>query len=163
MKKSVTVAMSISLLVIASAAAYGVFTIDSVMTAKPNQQVQVTNYSAEIDTLKPQINSLSNNITSLGAVKSDITDIKGKLTDLETKLSQAQQDALASQKPAITLDRSSYFQGDTIHITAIGVDPQTPVNIQLVDSSGFVAMHRDTSADYNGKISFDFISCICSK
>jgi hypothetical protein len=71
-------------------------------------------------------------------------------------LSQAQQDALASQKPAITLDRSSYFQGDTIHITAIGVDPQTTVNIQLVDSSGFVAMHRDTTADYIGKISFDF-------
>ncbi|HXU95274.1 MAG TPA: hypothetical protein VFP45_02445 [Candidatus Nitrosotalea sp.] len=150
-----TAAISISLLVIASAAAYGAFTFDSVMTAKTNQQVQVTNYSAEIDTLKPQINSLSNNMTSLGTVKSDITDIKGKLTDLETKLSQAQQDALASQKPAMTLDRSSYFQGDTIHITAIGVDQQQIVQIQLVDVSGNVIAQKVTSSDYNGIVMYD--------
>src|SRR5579885_3841546 len=133
MKKSSAAILSISLLAIASVVAYGVFTINSAITpAKPAQEVQVTNYSAEIDTLKPQISSLSNNITSLGTVKSDISDIKGKLSDLETKINQAQQDATTPQKPVMVLDRSSYYQGDTIHISAAGLDAQTTVTMQII-------------------------------
>ncbi len=156
MKKSVTAAITVSLIAIASVAAYGAYNINSGILVKPNQEVQVSNYSAEIDTLKPQISSLSNNITSLGTVKSDISDIKGKLSDLETKINQAQQEALSPQKPVMILDRSSYFQGDTIHITAAGLDSQTTVTMQILDNTGFVVMHRDTSSDSSGKMSFDF-------
>ncbi|HEX5457455.1 MAG TPA: hypothetical protein VFX64_03615 [Candidatus Nitrosotalea sp.] len=156
MKKSTAAVMSIALLAISSVAVYGIFYINSETSVRPTQQVQVSNYSAEIDNLKPQISSLSNNITSLGTVKGDISDIKGKLSDLETKITQAQQEATASQKPVMILDGSSYFQGDVIHITAAGLDPQTTVTMQIVDSSGFVVMHRDTTSDSSGKISFDF-------
>ena len=149
MKKSSIAVLSISLLAIASVAAYGVFTIDSsFMPAKPTQQVQVTNYSAEIDTLKPQISSLSNNITSLGTVKTDISDIKGKLSDLETKINQAQQDTVTPQKPVLVLDKYSYYQGDTIHITASGLDPQKVVQLQLINNYGFAVIQKDASADY---------------
>jgi len=156
MKKSVTAAITISLLAIATVAAYGAYTINSGILVKPNQEIQVSNYSAAIDTLKPQISSLSNNITSLGTVKSDISDIKGKLSDLETEISKAQQEAIASQKPVMILDRSTYFQGDTIHITAAGLDSQTTATMQVLDNTGFVVMHRDTSSDSSGRISFDF-------
>ncbi len=156
MKKSTSAVLSIALLAIASVSAYGILTINAGIPVKPNQEIQVSNYSAEINTLKPQISSLSNNITSLGTVKNDISDIKGKLSDLETKINQAQQESLASQKPVMILDGSSYFQGDVIHITAAGLDPQTTVTMQIVDSSGLVIMHRDTTSDSVGKVSFDF-------
>ena len=156
MKKSSAAILSISLLAIASVAAYGVFTINSAITpAKPAQEVQVTNYSAEIDTLKPQISSLSNNITSLGTVKTDISDIKGKLSDLETKINQAQQDATTPQKPVMVLDKYSYYQGDTIHITASGLDPQKVVQIQLINNYGFAVIQKNASADYAGMASSD--------
>jgi len=156
MKKSVTAAITISLLAIATVAAYGAYTINSGILVKPNQEIQISNYSAAIDTLKPQISSLSNNITSLGTVKSDISDIKGKLSDLETEISKAQQEAIASQKPVMILYRSTYFQGYTIHITAAGLDSQTTATMQVLDNTGFVVMHRDTSSDSSGRISFDF-------
>jgi uncharacterized protein YfaS (alpha-2-macroglobulin family) len=160
MKKSVVAAISILFLVAASAAVYlalydGLSIVNLVIQHKPNQ-VQVLNYSAEIGTLKPQISSVSNNVSSLSTIKNEISDLKGKLSDLTTKISQAQQVAPISQKPVMVLDRSSYFQGDTIHIAAVGLDPQTPVNIQVVDSTGFVGMHRNTSSDSAGKLSFDF-------
>jgi len=156
MQKSIAAALAISLIAIASVAAYGAYTISSGVFVKPTQEVQVSNYSAEIDTLKPQISSLNNNITSLGNVKSDISDIKGKLSDLETKINQAQQEAIASQKPVMILDRSSYYQGDTIHISAAGLDAQTTVTMQIIDSTGFPIQHRDTSSDSSGKMTFDF-------
>ena len=156
MQKSIAAALTISLIAIASVAAYGAYTINSGIFVKPTQEVQVSNYSAEIDTLKPQISSLNNNITSLGNVKSDISDIKGKLSDLETKINQAQQEAIASQKPVMILDRSSYYQGDTIHISAAGLDAQTTVTMQIIDSTGFPIQHRDTSSDSSGKMTFDF-------
>lgn len=156
MQKSIAAALTISLIAIASVAAYGAYSINSGIFVKPTQEVQVSNYSAEIDTLKPQISSLNNNITSLGNVKSDISDIKGKLSDLETKINQAQQEAIASQKPVMILDRSSYYQGDTIHISAAGLDAQTTVTMQIIDSTGFAIQHRDTSSDSSGKMTFDF-------
>ncbi len=156
MKKSTAAVLSIALLAIASASIYGILAINAGIPVKPTQEIQVSNYSAAIDTLKPQISSLSNNITSLGTVKSDITDIKGKLSDLETKINQAQQQASASQKPVMILDGSSYFQGDVIHVTAAGLDPQTTVTMQIVDNLGLVVMHRDTTSDSAGKVSFDF-------
>jgi len=156
MQKSIAAALTISLIAIASVAAYGAYSINSGMFVKPTQQVQISNYSAEIDTLKPQISLLNNNITSLGNVKSDISDIKGKLSDLETKINLAQQQVLSSSKPVMILDRSSYYQGDTIHISAAGLDAQTTVTMQILDSSGFASQHRDTTSDSSGKMTFDF-------
>jgi len=156
MRNSTMAALVISVIAIASVAAYGAYSINSGMFVKPTQQVQISNYSAEIDTLKPQITLLNNNITSLGNVKSDISDIKGKLSDLETKINLAQQQVLSSSKPVMILDRSSYYQGDTIHISAAGLDAQTTVTMQILDSSGFASQHRDTTSDSSGKMTFDF-------
>src|SRR2546430_865113 len=147
MKKAVGVAIGTLAFVIAGAAVYGVFSLNETIQAKPDQ-IQVSNYSAEIGSLKPQINSINNNMSSLNNLKGDISDIRGKLTDLESKISQAQQGSVL----AVTLGRSIYLQGDSAYITASGLSPKEAVQIQLLDSTGFVIIQEQTKSDSSGKL-----------
>ena len=147
MKKAVGVAIGTLAFVIAGAAVYGVFTLNETIQAKPDQ-VNVSNYSAEIGSLKPQINSINNNMSSLNNLKGDISDIRGKLTDLESKISQAQQSSVL----AVALGRSIYLQGDSAYITASGLSPQEAVQVQLLDSNGFVVIQEQTKSDSSGKL-----------
>src|SRR5579864_733147 len=133
MNKAMGVSIGILAFVIAGAAVYGIFSLNETIQSKPNP-IQVSNYSAAISSLQPQINSINNNMSSLNTLKGDISDIQGKLTDLESQLNQAQQ-ASVSIKPAIALGRSIYLQGDNAYISASGLDPQKPVQIQLLDSN----------------------------
>jgi hypothetical protein len=149
MKKAVGAALGILAFVIAGAAVYGVFSLNEAIQAKPDQ-VQVSNYSAEIGSLKPQINSINNNISSLNALKGDITDIRGKLSDLESKISQAQ--SSEPGKPVLVLGRSIYLQGDNVYLAAAGLDPQQAVQIQLIDNNGFVIIQEQTKPDSSGKM-----------
>ncbi len=68
MRNSKMAALVISVVAIASVAAYGAYSINSGMFVAPTQEVQVSNYSAANNTLNPQITLLNNNVTSLGNV-----------------------------------------------------------------------------------------------
>ncbi len=151
MRKSVAATIIILAFVIASATVYGLINLNSTIQAKPEQS---QNYSSQIGTLQPQISSINNSISSLGTLKSDISDIKGKLSDLETKLTQAQQ-ATTVSSPVIVLDRSSYFQSDTIYLIAAGLDPQKAAQIQLLDSAGNVITQAQTRPDSSGKLTYN--------
>ena len=154
MKKSATVIIGLLAAVIVSAAVYELFNVNSAILGKSDQS-QVSNYSAEIGSLKPQINSLSNNVSSLGSLKGDISDIRGKLSDLESKINQAQQVALASAKPVIILDKSIYLQGDVAYVIAVGLDPQKAVQVQLLDNYGYVIMQTQTRPDSTGRLTYN--------
>ena len=149
MKKAMGATLGILAFVMTGAVVYGIFTLNETIQAKPNQ-IQVSNYSAQIGSLQPQINSISNNVSSLNNLKGDISDIQGKLTDLETKISQAQQSV--SAKASVALSRSIYLQGDTAYITATGLSPQEAVQIQLLDSNGFVVIQEQTKSDSSGRL-----------
>ena len=154
MKKAVTVAIVTATLVLAAASVFALYDVNYFIQSKPNP-VQVTNYSASINSLQPQINAISNNVSSLTSLKGDISDIRGKLVDLESKLNQAEQQASQSSRPVVILDRSIYLQGDTVFITAVGLDPQKPTQIQLVDSKGSVVTQVTTSSDSVGRLRYN--------
>src|SRR5689334_21101240 len=109
-------------IIIAAIGVFALTSIGSMVQTQPNP-VQVTNYSAAVNSPKPQINSIAQT---------------------------------SPEQPVMTLDKSSYFQGDLIYITANGLDSQSAVNVQLVGTSGFVLMQRNTMSDLSGKMSYDF-------
>ena len=150
LKTAFAVTIGIFVFAIASAAVYGVYSLNETIQSKPNP-IQVSNYSAQIGSLQPQINSINNNMSSLNTLKGDISDIRGKLSDLESQLSQAQQ-ASVTEKPTISLGRSIYLQGDNAYISASGLDPQKPVQIQLLDSNGFVITQEQAKSDSTGRL-----------
>ncbi len=152
MKTSVTVAIVVVTLAVAAMSVFAISSLNPYVQSQPNQ-VQVTNYSAAINSLKPQISAINNNVSSLSSLKSDISDIKGKLVDLESKINQTEQ-TTQSSKPMIVLDKSVYLQGDTILINAVGFDPQQTVQIQLVDNNGLVVTQVDTSTDSAGRLRY---------
>ncbi|MGI0027572.1 MAG: hypothetical protein ACREAD_06990 [Nitrosopumilaceae archaeon] len=150
MKKAIGITLGVMAFVVAGAAVYGVFSLNETIQAKPNQ-IQVSNYSAEIGSLQPQINSINNNMSSLSTLKGDISVIKGKLSDLESQLNQAQQTSV-SGKPAIIIGRSVYLQGDLAYVTAVGLNPKAAVQVQLLDSSGFVVIQEQATSDSSGRL-----------
>ncbi len=152
MKKAL-VAVIILAFVIASATVYGLLNLNSAIQAKPEQSA--FNYSSDVGSLNPQISSLNNSVSSLGTLKNDITAMKNKLSDIETKITQAQQEASISSKPVTVLDRSSYSSGGTAYVIAAGLDPQKVVQIQLIDSRGYVLTQAQTSPDSSGKLAYD--------
>ncbi len=156
MKTAIGVTIGVLAVVIAGASLYGIFSLNETIQSKPNQ-IQVSNYSAQIGSLQPQINSINNNVSSLSSLKSDISDIKGKLSDLETKINQTQQQAIVITNPAIAVARSIYLQGDVVHITAAGLDPQKVVEVQLLDINGYIVVQDQTRPDSTGRLAYDLI------
>src|SRR5690348_4487673 len=150
MNKAMGISIGILAFVIAGAAVYGVFSLNETIQSKPNP-IQVSNYSAEIGSLQPQINSINNNMSSLSTLKGDISDIRGKLTDLESQLSQAEQ-ASTSTKPAILSGKPAYYPGDTLNVVAVGFGSQKAVQIQLLDSNGYVVTQDQTKSDSAGRV-----------
>jgi seryl-tRNA synthetase len=156
-------------LLIASGAVYGILTINTQIQAKPGTTT-IPDYTNELDSLKSQINSMntqigsvssrldsmSNNLSALDTMKNSLTDVKAKLIDLEKSTNQASssvQTTANSQLSAI-LDKSVYLQGDTIKIAAVGATPQTVVQVELIDSSGYIITNSQTYADSAGKVSY---------
>lgn len=154
MKNAVIAAVVIVTLVLTGVAVFALYNMNYFTETKPNP-VQVTNYSAAINSLKPQINAINNNVSSLNSLKGDISDIRGKLVDLETKINQAQQSATQTSRPAIILDRSVYLQGDTVFIIAVGLDPQKAAQVQLLDNNGYVLTQAQTSPDSSGRLTYN--------
>ncbi len=154
MKKTITAAIIVVTLAVAVMSVFAVSNLNSYIQAKPDQ-IQVTNYSAAINSLKPQINAINNNVSSLSSLKGDISDIRGKLVDLESQINQAEQANSQSPKPMIILDRSVYLQGNTIIINAIGFDPQKAAQIQLVSNDGSVITQVNTISDSSGRLRYN--------
>ena len=154
------VTIGILSLLIAIAAVYGISNFSQ--TQAKSGQVTVPDYSAQLDSLKSQvvsmnskIDSISNKLAVLDALKSNVSDIQGKLSDIENKGIQASQTPSGSVSLALVLDKSTYVPGDTVRITAIGVNPLKTVQVQLLDNGGFVIIHKDTWSDSTGKLSYD--------
>ena len=91
----------------------------------------------------------------MDTLKGNVADIQAKLSDIESKTTQAQQTQSTTVTLALLLDKSVYNPGDTIKISAIGVNPLKTVQVQLLDSGGFVIIHKETWSDSTGKLSYD--------
>jgi hypothetical protein len=158
-----TITLGVLTLLATSAAVYGILTINTQIQAKP-EQVKIPDYTAELDSLKSQVDSINSQIGSmstslatLDTLKNNVADISGKLSDLQSKESVVQQPA-PSPTPitplTIVLDKSDYLQTDTIKITALGANPQKTVDVELLDNTGFVVLHKTTWSDSSGKVSY---------
>lgn len=158
-----TITLGILTLLVTSGAVYGILTINTQIQAKPEQQLKIPDYTAELDSLKSQVDSIntqvgsmSNTLATLDTLKSNVADMNGKLTDLETKASAVSQPIsfTPTTSLAVVLDKSSYLQTDAIQITAVGANPQKTVQIELLDNTGFVVLHKTTWSDSSGKVSY---------
>ena len=146
---------------VASAGIYGVSNMNGLVQAKPSQTT-VPDYSAKLDSIKSQIVSINSQIDSvnsklaaLDTLKSDVVDIEGKLTDIQNKATQISQTPASTIPLALLVDKSAYNPGDTIKITAIGINPLKTVQVQLLDNGGFIIIHKDIWSDSTGKLSYD--------
>lgn len=158
-----TITLGILTLLVTSGAVYGILTINTQIQAKPEQQLKIPDYTAELDSLKSQVDSIntqvgsmSNTLATLDTLKSNVADMNGKLTDLESKTTSVSQPVSYTQTTslAVVLDKSSYRQTDAIQITAVGANPQKTVQIELLDNTGFVVLHKTTWSDSSGKVSY---------
>ncbi len=147
-------------LLVASAAVYGIF-VNNQIQAKPEQNTTAPDYSSQLDSIKSQmtslnsqINSISSSLTALDTLKNNVADIQTKLNDIEDKGTLTQQPT-PTVSLTVVLDKSAYALGDTMKITAVGATPLKSAQIELLDNSGFVIIHRDTLVDSSGKIAYD--------
>ncbi len=164
------ITLGVLTLLATSAAVYGILTINTQIQAKP-EQVKVPDYTTELDSLKSQVDSINSQVNSINSqigsmstslavldtLKNNVADINGKLSTLETNYTTVQPIALQSPTPsalAVVLDKSNYLQTDTIQITAIGANPQKTVDVELLDNTGFVVLHKTTWSDSSGKVSY---------
>jgi hypothetical protein len=155
-------------LLVASGAVYGILTINTQIQAK-QEQPNIPNYSAELDSLKSQVNSMNsqigsmsshlssmdNSLSTLDSMKNSLTDVSAKLLVLEKNSNQISTGQASSNSLlSVILDKSVYLQGDTIKIAAVGAVPLKAIQVELIDSTGYVVINGQTYADSAGKISY---------
>lgn len=159
-----TVAIGMITLLVASAAVYGILTVNTQIQAKPDQ-TKVPDYSNELNSLKSQINSINsqigsmssqlgsmgNNLSTLDSMKNSLTDVRAKLIELEKNSNQVQ--VSSTGQLSVILDKSVYLPGDTIKIAAVGAVPLKTIQVELVDRGGYVVLNSQTWADSAGKVS----------
>lgn len=169
LREYVIVTIGVLTLLVASAAVYGILTINSQIQAKTDQSNTSSNsaeldlLNSQIDSMKTQLNLISNlnnsieninqKLTDIDNIKGNLSNIQQQLVNLENKNNQVQTSPVTSTLTSV-IDKSSYLPGDTINITAVGASPQNIVQIELLDNSGFVIIHTDTYADSSGKMSY---------
>ena len=154
------VTIGVLTLLVASAAVYGILTINTQIQANP-QQTKIPDYTAELDSLKSQVSSMNSQIDSISSsvavldtLKNNVAAIQVKLTDIENKDTQIAQTASSTASLALVLDKAAYSPGDSIKITAIGASAVKSIQVELLDNDGFVLVHKDTWADSTGKVSY---------
>ncbi len=165
------ITLGVLTLLVTSGAVYGILTINTQIEAKP-EQVKIPDYTTELDSLKSQvdsinsqvnsinsqINTMSTNLAVLDILKNNVADINGKLSNLTTNSTIIQQAVLPVSPTyaslAVVLDKSNYLQTDAIQITAIGANPQKTVDVELLDSTGFVVLHKTIWSDSTGRVSY---------
>ena len=148
-------------LLFAGVAAYGVvFTnkneqtgIDPSSIPDYSDELKSLDYSGEIKSMNAQIQDMRGQLGALQELKSNVSQIQQKLSNIEEKASVAPtpSPAPAPQAMAVILDKSTYQKGDTIKITAIGADPQTAANVQILDND-FVIVNKEAFSDSSGKL-----------
>ena len=167
-KDFVAIIIGVIALGIAAGAFYEITTLDKQVLTKPGQ-INNTDYTSQINSLDSKVDSIINQINLLNSqvgsingnqsvlntLKSNVSDIQTKLVTLESKITQSQNPVSSSTQLSILLDKSSYLQSDTVKIVAVGANPQKPVQIQVLDSTGYVVLHKDTLSDSVGRVSLD--------
>ena len=165
------ITLGVLTLLVTSGAVYGILTINTQIEAKP-EQVKIPDYTTELDSLKSQVDSINSQVNSINSqintmstslavldtLKNNVVDINGKLSNLTTNSTIIQQAVLPVPPTytslAVVLDKSNYLQTDAIQITAIGANPQKTVDVELLDSTGFVVLHKTIWSDSTGKVSY---------
>lgn len=156
LKEYTSVSIGVLTLLVAAFAAYGVTNMNTEILAVKPDPVQLPDYSDELNSLTSQVRSIKSDLVVLGSLKSDIAQIQQKLVDLEKKEAVIQQVAQQQRSQMLTLDldRTTYLPGATIRITGDGAEPQTTVNIQILDSDGFVLINKEVWADSLGNVMY---------
>ncbi len=127
---------------------------------------QVNSLSSQINSMNSQVGSISNNLTTFDTLKTNLSDIHEKLADLENMKTnmidiQNRLDNIGNNTSQVTsspgkilvsLDKSTYLPGDTIHISAMEADPLKTAQVQLLDSNGFTLVGQDAWADSTGSV-----------
>ena len=166
----ISITLGVLTLLIASGAVYGILTINSQIQAKP-EQLNIPDYSNELNSLKSQINSMNSQINSmnyrlgsmndslstLGSMKNSLTDVSAKLIELEKNSNQISSSSVPvsyTGQLSVILDKSVYLSGDTINISAVGAIPLKAIQVQLIDGTGYMAVNSQTWADSSGKVSY---------
>ena len=165
----ISLTLGVLTLLIASGAVYGILTINTQIQAK-SEPLNIPDYSSELGSLKTQVNSIntqigsmssrldsmSSNLSTLDTLKNSLTDANAKLIELEKSSNQASSNTQATSNLQLSsiLDKSVYLQGDTIKIAAVGAVPLKAIQVELVDSSGYIVTSGPTYADSTGKVSF---------
>lgn len=164
----ISLTLGVLTLLIASGAVYGILSVNTQIQAK-SEPATIPDYTNELDSLKSQINSMntqigsissrldtmSGNLSTLDAMKNSLTDANAKLIELEKNTNQISSSVPTPTQLSVILDKSVYLQGDTIKLAAIGAMPLKAIQIQLVDSSGYVVINSQTYSDSAGKISYN--------
>ncbi len=170
-----SITLGLITLLVASSAVYGILTINTQIQAKP-EQITIPDYSIQLDSLKSQISSMnsqissmnlqmssmnsqlgsvSNSLGTLDSVKISLTDVNTKLIQIEKSTNQASADVQTNSQLSVISDKSTYLQGDTIKLVAIGAVPLKAIKVQLIDSTGYVIINSPTYADSAGKVSYN--------
>lgn len=140
--------------------------LDSLDAKVNSVDSQVQSLRSQVGLINSEINSISSNITSLKTVQTNLADIHEKMADLQnlstsvadiqSKLSdiagKGPQQQPSTGQILVSLDKSSYLPGDTVHISAVGAPAQQAVQVQLLDSSGFALTGQTTWADSTGSV-----------
>ena len=164
----VSITLGVLTLLIASGAVYGILTINTQIQAKP--ETTIPDYSSELSSLKSQVNSMNSQINSmnsqlssmgtslstLDSMKNSLTDVSAKLLVLEKNSNQASSTSAPATNSLLTamLDKAVYLPGDAINIAAVGAIPLKAIQVELIDSSGYIVTSSQTYADSAGKISY---------
>jgi len=164
----ISLTLGVLTLLIASGAVYGILTINTQIQAKP--ETSIPDYSNELSSLKSQVNSMNSQINSmntqlstmstslstLDSMKNSLTDVSAKLLVLEKNSNQISSTSTPSTSSLLTvmLDKSVYLPGNTINIAAVGAIPLKAIQVELIDSSGYIVTSSQTYADSSGKISY---------
>ena len=157
----VSITLGVLTLLIASGAVYGILTINTQIQAKP--ETTIPDYSSELSSLKSQVNSMNSQINSmnsqlssmgtslatLDSMKNSLTDVSAKLLVLEKNSNQASSSSAPATTSLLTamLDKAVYLPGDMINIAAVGAIPLKAIQVELIDSSGYIVTSSQTYAD----------------
>lgn len=152
-----TVGIGVLTLLAAAFAAYGITNLNAeIQATEPinmpdySDKLESLDYSDELSSLNSQISTIKNDLAVLKDLRSDVVQIQQQLDELEKR--PVVQQSVTPQIMTLDLDKSTYLQGDTVRITAFGIEPQKMVRIDLLDRDDFILVHREAWADSSGKV-----------
>jgi hypothetical protein len=156
LKEYTSVSVGVLTLLVAAFAAYGITNMNTEILATKPDPVQMPDYSDDLNFLTSQVRSIKSDLVVLNSLKSDIAQIQQKLIDLEKKevvIQQVVQQPI-TQTLTLDVDRTTYLSGAIIRIIGDGAPPQTTVNIQILDSDGFILVNKEVWSDSLGNVMY---------